>query len=324
MPALEPVDFRSVPTTEIDLEDRTYAIAPAWFPLGSVAQVVARYGVFSPISLEAKEAGGYRVVSGFRRLQAARVAGLERVPGAVCHGDKLQLFTRALAERASTRPLHLLEKAFTARKLIDDFRIPQPEVTREFLPLLGVSESHFELRRLLEIAEIPRTLQEPMLTAGLQPEIALCVARWEAGGQASFLTLFREMKPGFNHQKELCTLLDELRARDQEPADRLLARVREERQLSPETPAPAQLQVILAGLRAMRYPRLSEQEARYRELKAALRLPPGVQFQPPPFFEGQKIALAFSVASPAELKAITGRLTVVAEKPELEQIFELL
>jgi ParB/RepB/Spo0J family partition protein len=322
MPAVDLIGCRLFPVADIDVRDRTYAIAPAWFPLGPLAEVVARYGVFSPICIEITETSSYRVLSGFRRLQAAIAVGLGSVPAVVYQGEGVQLFRQALAEEASTRPLHLLEKAFAAWKLINEFRITQPEVTREFLPLLGVKANHFELRRLLEIADMPSSLQKRMLMEGLQPEVALSVARWEASEQAAFLTLFDETKPGFNHQKELWCLLDELRARDGQPIDLLIQKVREE--AGSPSGSSAQLQGILAGLRAARFPRLSEQNTRYRELRAGLRLPPGVQFQIPPFFEGCRIDLTFSFASPAELKETADRLAAVAEKPELEEILGLL
>ncbi len=301
-----------VSVEQIDFSDQTFAIAPDWFPVDALTAAIRRVGLLCPLHIEAISSDRYRVISGFRRLRAASSLGLDRLSCLVRSGDPVQLFVEALLENASIRPLHLLEKANAVWKLTQVFRIAQAKVIGEFLPALGVRPNRFEMNRLRDLSKLPRVWQEAIALEGVQPEIALAAARWARDEQEAFLAAVKALRPGFNRQKELFSLLDELRGRDRESIVELLS-------------VPAEnLDMLLDYLRSHRFPHLAEYEKVYQEKKARLRLPPEIQFQVPPYFEGEKIQVGFAVRSPQELKVLAGRLQEVADKPELAEIFGLL
>ncbi|MFB3904404.1 MAG: ParB/RepB/Spo0J family partition protein [Acidobacteriota bacterium] len=313
MPAPDFSGLTALSFEQIDLSDQTFAIAPDWLPIDALTAAIRRVGLLCPPHVQPVGPDRYRVISGFRRLRAASNLGLMKLNCLVRNGEPEQLFVEALFENAATRPLNLLEKANAVWKLTRVFRIAQPEVISEFLPLLGVKPNRFEMNRLLEISRLPRELQEAIVIEDLQPEIALGFARWENHEQAAFLKLIRELKPGFNRQKELFTLLDELRGRERTSIIELL-----------DETAPNKLDALLHHLRSRRFPKLTEYEGLYQEKKARLRLPPEIQFHLPPFFEGEKIQVGFAVRSVQELKAVAARLLEIADKPELAEILGML
>ena len=88
-------------------------------------------------------------------------------------------------------------------------------------------------------------------------DIALAVARWDCDEQAAFVRAIRALRPGFNRQKELFTLLDEIRGRDRESAVELLSAL------------PDNVDVLLRDLRSRRFPKLAEYEDLYQQKKAS-------------------------------------------------------
>jgi len=304
-------ELTAINLQQVDFADRSFALTPDWFPVASLVDAIRRVGLRCPPSLQIVAGDRYRIISGFRRLRAASSVGLDVVPGFVRSGDPVQLFVDALVENASTRPLHLLEKATAVWKLTQLFSIPQAKVISEFLPLLGTKPNRFEMNRLLELAMLPLRIQQALVLLGLTPETAVGLGRWPNEEQTAFLDAFSRLQPGFNHQKELFLLLDEVRVRDGRSAVELLSNA-------------TGLDDLLGELRSRRFPRVAEYEQRYRQLKAGLRLPRDIQFNIPPFFEGDKIQIGFAFRNPGELKAVAAKLGEVAEKPELAEIFGLL
>jgi ParB/RepB/Spo0J family partition protein len=297
---------------QVDFSDQTFALTPEWFPIEALTAAIRRVGLLCPPHVEPVGPERYRVIAGFRRLRAASSLGLNRFNCLVRSGDPVQLFVEALLENASVRSLHLLEKANAVRKLTQLFRIAHSRVIDEFLPVLGIKPNRFEMNRLLDVSRLPRLLQELIALDGVQPDIALGAGQWNSEEQAAFVQAIRTLRPGFNRQKELFTLLDELRGRDRESIAGMLS------------PLPEDLEGLLRHLRSRRFPKLAEYEELYQRKKARLRLPPEIQFHLPPFFEGEKISVEFAIRSPEELRALAARLQEAAERPELSEIFGLL
>ncbi|RPJ62055.1 MAG: ParB/RepB/Spo0J family partition protein [Acidobacteria bacterium] len=313
---MSPPDFAGLTAVDfehIDFSDQTFAIAPDWFPVDALIVAIRRVGLLCPPHLQCVGPARYRVIRGFRRLRAASSLGVKRFNCLVRSGDPVELFVEALFENASSRPLHLLEKANAVWRLTQVFRIAQPKVIGEFLPVLGVKPNRFEMNRLLDLAQLSRPLQEAIVHESLQAEIALSAARWDTEEQSAFLQVIQALRPGFSRQKELFTLLDELRGRERNSVVQLLS-----------AEAPENLETLLHRLRSCRFPKFSEYEKLYEQKKAGLRLPPEIQFHVPPFFEGEKIQVGFAIRTPAELRAFAARLQEIADKPELAEIFELL
>ena len=95
--------------------------------LTSLAESIAEHGVIQPI-IVSETLEGYRLVAGERRLRAAILAGLERIPAVirqVADQDQLQI---ALIENLQRADLDAIEEAHAYRQLIDDFGLSQDTV----------------------------------------------------------------------------------------------------------------------------------------------------------------------------------------------------
>jgi ParB family chromosome partitioning protein len=95
--------------------------------LEALAESIRAHGVLQPI-LVTQTLDGYRLVAGERRLRAARLAGLDRIPATVrqlAERDQLEL---ALVENVQRADLGPVEEARAYRQLIDEFGLTQEEI----------------------------------------------------------------------------------------------------------------------------------------------------------------------------------------------------
>ena len=104
------------------------------FDEGETAELAASiqlHGVLQPIVVRATADGGYELIAGERRLRAARIAGLTRIPAVVresADGEQLEL---ALVENLQRQDLNAIEEAAAYRELIDQFALSHEEVARK-------------------------------------------------------------------------------------------------------------------------------------------------------------------------------------------------
>ena len=325
--------IETIPLKQIDGEDRVFAVSPVWFPLGRLVSSVEQVGIISPLHLQRSEAGKLRIVMGFRRFRAAQVIGLAEVPGLLREGGSQQLFREGILDNVGSRCLHDLEKAWILLKLRSQFGLDESALIQDYLSLLGLRPDRFHLRHYLALARLPELIQRAVYEY-LDGELAVRVARWQQDEQELFLVISSEHRLGRNKQKLLFGLLDDLRMQQRlsgggsseiSPLQVLWQRAGLEEVAKDEQVAPSErFERIVQRLRELRYPTLSQHEGRYRLLKKGLKLPPEIQFRPPPFFEGERISVSFSCRTAEEFLSLADRLRQVGRSEELRQIFKLL
>jgi ParB family chromosome partitioning protein len=95
--------------------------------LRQLTDSVRAHGILQPI-LVTEQLDGYQLIAGERRLRAAQLAGLERIPAVVrqvAERDQLEL---ALVENLLRADLNPLEEALAFRQLLDEFSFTQDEL----------------------------------------------------------------------------------------------------------------------------------------------------------------------------------------------------
>jgi ParB family transcriptional regulator, chromosome partitioning protein len=122
--------------------------------LDQLAASIAENGVLQPI-LVTETTDGYRLIAGERRVRAAEIAGLQRIPAVVRSVQEEQQLALALVENIQRADLNPVDEAYAYRQLIDEFGLTQEEVARR----VGRSRpSITNSLRLLELA--PAVLAE--------------------------------------------------------------------------------------------------------------------------------------------------------------------
>ncbi|MXW26007.1 MAG: ParB/RepB/Spo0J family partition protein [Dehalococcoidia bacterium] len=124
--------------------------------LRELAESIREHGVLQPLVVSLEEEGGYRLIAGERRLQAARLADLPTVPVVVREVDGSELLELALVENIQRADLNPIEEALAYRRLLSEYGLTQEEVAKR----VGRSRAAVaNATRLLQLeSEIRRSL----------------------------------------------------------------------------------------------------------------------------------------------------------------------
>lgn len=95
--------------------------------LQELAESIRIYGVLQPISIR-KLNGGYEVVTGERRLRAARMAGLQTIPAILLKISDSESAVMAFVESIQRQNLSFLEEAEGYRNMIEDYGLTQEQL----------------------------------------------------------------------------------------------------------------------------------------------------------------------------------------------------
>ena len=131
--------------------------------LAELAASIREVGILQPIVVRRAERG-YEVVTGERRLRAAKLAGLATVPVVLRDSDDSELLREALIENIHREDLNPIELAEAFRQLLDELGLKQEELADR----VGVSRSHIaNTIRLLSLPlDVQQLLADDRISAG--------------------------------------------------------------------------------------------------------------------------------------------------------------
>ena len=125
--------------------------------LEELSASIQAHGILQPLSVR-KVPGGYELISGERRLRAAKMAHLTQVPCLLVSVDEMESSLLALIENLQRRDLDFVEEAAALSRLITTYHLSQEEAAKK----LGKSQSAIanKLRILKLSPEILSLLRE--------------------------------------------------------------------------------------------------------------------------------------------------------------------
>lgn len=131
--------------------------------LSDLADSIKQVGILQPIIVR-PDADGYEIIAGERRYQAAKKAGLEKVPVIVKEIDDNTSLELALVENIQRSNLNSIEEARAYRELITRTGITQEELARR------LAKSRSSITNALRLLDLPESIQQLVfdgkLTAG--------------------------------------------------------------------------------------------------------------------------------------------------------------
>jgi ParB family transcriptional regulator, chromosome partitioning protein len=131
--------------------------------LKELAASIREVGILQPIVVR-RTGQGYEVVTGERRLRAAKLAGLATVPVVLRDSDDSDLLREALIENIHREDLNPIELGEAFRQLLDELGLKQEELADR----VGVSRSHIAntIRLLALPFEVQQLLTDEKISAG--------------------------------------------------------------------------------------------------------------------------------------------------------------
>lgn len=143
--------------------------------LNNLAETIAEHGVTQPLHvIKTPKPGVYEVISGERRLRAAKIAGLNKVPCIIRDNDS-QAEEIAVIENIQRSDLHPLELASAYHSLLEKHNYgDQANLARK----LGVVRSH--LSETLRYMDLPEEIKDHLLTNNIRTRAVLRkLVSWE-------------------------------------------------------------------------------------------------------------------------------------------------
>ncbi len=123
---------------------------------GDLSEMVASIkekGVLEPILVRRHE-GKYQIIAGERRYQAAKLAGLQRIPCIEVDVDTRGMLEISLIENLQRRDLHPFEEAAALQSLCDQFRYTHEEIAAK------LGKSRTVITETLSLNRIPEEIRE--------------------------------------------------------------------------------------------------------------------------------------------------------------------
>src|ERR1041385_3299009 len=96
--------------------------------LQELAASVKRHDIIQPITISKLSTGKYRLISGERRLRAAKIAGLKDIPAYVRQANDQQLLELALLENLQREDLNAIEIALGYKRMMEELNYTQEQV----------------------------------------------------------------------------------------------------------------------------------------------------------------------------------------------------
>ncbi|HYI46352.1 MAG TPA: ParB/RepB/Spo0J family partition protein [Actinomycetota bacterium] len=144
--------YREVPPDTIDVNPRQPRHNFDEANIADLAVSVSELGILQPL-LVRENGTRFELVAGERRLRAARIAQLERVPVLVVETDDRGSLERALVENIHREDLDPLEEAAAYRALLDDSGMTQEELGER------LGKSGAAISNTLRLMELPTPIQ---------------------------------------------------------------------------------------------------------------------------------------------------------------------
>jgi len=122
--------------------------------LRELADSIRQRGVLQPVLVEAAGDGSYIIVAGERRVRAARLAGLDRVPVVVRSFQPDERLEVALIENLQREDLTPIEEANAFRQLMEARDLTQEQVAAK------VGKDRTTVTNSLRLLRLPETMQD--------------------------------------------------------------------------------------------------------------------------------------------------------------------
>lgn len=138
--------------------------------LEELAASIQEHGILQPLSVRRQD-GGYELISGERRLRAAKLAGLTEVPCILVQATDVQSSLLSLVENLQRRDLDFVEEAQALSRLITTYHLSQEEAAQR------VGKSQSAVANKLRLLKLSSEALSALRSAGLTERHARALLR---------------------------------------------------------------------------------------------------------------------------------------------------
>ena len=141
------------------------------YELRQLADSIATSGIIQPLAVRKADDGGYELIAGERRLRAAVMAGLRRVPCILHKTDNETAALYSVIENLQRSNLTVFEESKGINRLITEYGMSQSEAASR----LGIAQS--TLSNKLRLLRLTDDIQQRIISARLTERHARALLR---------------------------------------------------------------------------------------------------------------------------------------------------
>lgn len=121
--------------------------------LQELADSITVHGIIQPITVRRLTHNQYQLISGERRFQASKLAGLKKIPSYIRSADDQQMLEMALIENIQRENLNAIEIALSYQRLISECNLKQEELGER------VGKNRATVTNYLRLLKLPPDIQ---------------------------------------------------------------------------------------------------------------------------------------------------------------------
>tara|TARA_B100000683_G_scaffold170225_1_gene163997 strand:- start:164 stop:1039 length:876 start_codon:yes stop_codon:yes gene_type:complete len=125
-------------------------------PLLELANSIKEHGIIQPITVRKIGRNEFQIISGERRYQASKLAGIEELPCFIRIADDQHMLEMAIVENVQRKDLNAIEIALSYQRLIDECNLSQEELGKK------VSKNRSTVANFLRLLKLPIEIQKAL------------------------------------------------------------------------------------------------------------------------------------------------------------------
>ena len=320
------IKFTDIPVSEIDLSDTGFRVTGPHYDIEHLRESILQYGIMvAPLVLG--EPDKYSVVSGFRRIEAARHAGLPLITCRVMPPEKNRdAAISAVTENAFSRELTPAE-LIRATALLLRFMTAE-DISKNATSIFNRPMNTGHIDTLACIHAMPDSVLDLLDQGKISIKACKHLVVMDADTQAEFLSLFSRIKVSSGIQMEIISWAKEICALEKISLGRLIqdSPLGVNEGDGPERDSHHDMSALgkqfKAFLAQRRFPVLTAAKDQARERINGLGLDSGLQLSVPENFEGMVYAMQMEFKSVDEFKARLNRMAELADLPDFKDLVD--
>ncbi len=121
--------------------------------LDDLTKSIKVHGIIQPVTVRALSEKEFQLITGERRLQAGKRAGLDKIPAYIRTADDQQMLEMALIENIQRETLNAIEVALSYQRLLSECNLKQEQLGER------VGKNRTTVNNYLRLLKLPPTIQ---------------------------------------------------------------------------------------------------------------------------------------------------------------------
>jgi ParB family chromosome partitioning protein len=311
----------TVPLSAINSKDRSFRITTNT-SFEDLRASIKNVGLMNPPFL-IRVSSGYRIVAGFRRIDACRNLGWSKIDVKILelNTSDLECVKLAITDNSFQRSLNLIEISRSVSLICS--LVEKDEIFLKTAIQLGLPKNLSVLKKMEILCGLAWPIQQGVLSGTISLAMALDLGKLEADIGSRMAEIFNTFKLSLNKQREILTLVEEIAAREDLSIQQLLQE-KEVKEIvaADDIDKTQKTRSLRLYLKRRRFPEISKTEIEFEKRVKNLKFGPDIQLIPPKNFEKQTYTLQLYFESLVDLKDRKTILDRIIQDPAFEAILK--